>query len=226
MNVAVFGASGMIGGGVTLECLRDPRVESVVSVGRRPSGLAGEKLEDVVVPDLFRLGAEHGARLGSVDACFYCLGVSSAGMAEDAYRRVTVDLTVAVLDALLEANPDVKVCFVSGQGSDGSGRSRMMWARVKGEAENEVLARPIEAYVFRPGFVQPLEVVRSSTTAYRVAYGLVRPITPLLVRLLPGGVTTTVRIGRAMLAAVTSGYPRAILETRDINALGTAAEVT
>jgi len=208
---------------VVRECLEDRRVESVLTAGRRTTGLVAATLDEVGVPDLFSLSPAFRGRLRDIDACFYCLGVSSAGMGEEAYRRITVGMTVAVMDALVEANPDVKVCFVSGQGSDGSGRSRMMWARVKGEAENEVLARPVEAYVFRPGFVQPRKGARSSTASYRALYALMAPVSPLLVRLAPGSVTTTARIGRAMLEVVTSGYPRPILETRDINLVGAPA---
>jgi len=219
MNVLVFGASGMIGGGVLLECLEDPRVESVLSVGRRPSGLAHPKLDELIRADMFEL-APLADRLEGYDACFYCVGVSSAGMSENAYRRITCDLTVSVAAVLERTSPEIVVCFVSGQGSDGTGTSRLMWARVKGEAENALLQGPLDAYVLRPGFVQPMRGVRSATPLYRALYGVTLPLFPVLRRLFPRNVTTTTTIGRAMLRIASKGFPRRILETRDINEAG------
>ena len=155
--------------------------------------------------------------MGSVDACLYCLGVSSAGMSEEAYRRITLDLTVSVLDLLEKINPEMAVCFVSGQGS---GSGRVMWARVKGEAEDAVLARGFDGYVFRPGFIQPVKGARSRTTLYRVLYNVLGPLMPLMKRIVPGGVTTTEILARAMLRAAESGYEKRILEMPDINGLG------
>lgn len=217
MNVVVFGATGMIGHGVLLECLEDPGVESVLTVGRRPTGLEHPKLSGLVRDDLFDLGPVAD-RLAGRDACFFCVGVSSAGLSEDEYRRITRDLTVAILEVVTEASPDVTVCFVSGQGTDIQGGA--MWQRVKAEAEQAVLAMPVESYMFRPGFIQPLKGVRSKTALYQVPYTLLRPISPLLRRLFPGWVTTTVRVGRAMIRVARNGHPARILETRDINGVG------
>lgn len=219
MRALVFGASGMIGGGVLRECLEEPRVESVLSVGRRTVGLTHPKLDELIRADLFDL-APIAHRLEGCDACFYCLGVSSAGMDERAYRRITLDLTVAVAGALERASPGIVVCFVSGQGSDGSGRSRVMWARVKGEAENALLDGPLDAYVLRPGFVQPMKGVRSATRLYRLLYGVTLPLFPVVRRLFPRNVTTTTTLGRAMLRVAADGWPKRILETRDINEAG------
>ncbi|MEQ8329327.1 MAG: hypothetical protein RH859_02565 [Longimicrobiales bacterium] len=219
MRVAVFGGSGMVGGGVLRECLRDARVSGVVSVGRRTSGLDDPKLDELIVEDLFELTPYH-ERFRGLDACLYCLGVSSAGLSEADYRRVTYDLTCAVLEVVSAASPGVTVCFVSGQGSDGTGTSRTMWARVKGEAENEVLARYGPAYVFRPGLIQPLEGVRSRTLLYQVPLVLMGPLFPLLRRLFPRNVTSTVLVARAMLNAAADGYAKSVLETEDINRLG------
>jgi len=211
----------MVGRGVLLECLDDPDVEVVLAVGRRSCGLTHAKLHELVVGDLFDLGS-HRDQLKGHDACFYCLGVSSAGMSEADYRRVTYDLTVTAMDAVVGANPGVTVCFVSGQGTDGSASGRVMWARVKGEAENHVRALPIRSYMFRPGFIQPMRGVRSGVKLYQAVYTVLAPVTPWLRRLFPGVVTTTVTVGRAMLRAVEAGYPKEILETRDINRLGEA----
>jgi hypothetical protein len=143
-------------------------------------------------------------------------------MSEADYRRVTVDLTRAVMDVLVERNPGLKICFVSGQGTDGTESGRVMWARVKGAAENYVLGLQAEGYAFRPGFIQPMKGVRSATRIYQVLYTLFAPLTPLLKRLFPGSVTTSVAVGRAMIRAATEGCPKRILETRDINELAGA----
>lgn len=217
MNVMIFGATGMVGSGVLLECLEDAGVESVLTVGRRETGRTHPKLREITPPDLFDL-ADVVDELAGYDACFYCLGVSSAGMSEADYRRVTYDLTVAVMDTVVRASPDVTVCFVSGLGTDIDGRA--MWARVKGEAEKHVLDLPVQAYTFRPGFIQPLKGVRSQTTIYQMFYVVARPLFPVLRRLFPGSVTTTEVVGRAMLRVVRDGFGERILETPDINALG------
>ena len=219
MRAVLFGASGMIGGGVLRECLEDSRIESVLSVGRRTSGLEAPKLRELTVPDLSDLAA-HGESLANLDVCFYCLGVSAAGMTESAYHSVTHDLTFAIVDALVAANPQLIICFLSGQGADSTGAGRIMWARVKGRTENELLSRSFKTYVFRPGVVQPLKGARSKTLWYQTAYVLLAPLVPVLRRLFPSYVTTTVRVGRAMIGAATHGYDKPILETRDINALG------
>src|SRR5215211_3731926 len=153
MRVMIFGATGMLGQGVLRECLRDPDVEQVLAVGRGPSGQTSPKLRDLVLPDLFRI-ADAAAELAGYDACFYCLGVSSAGMSEAAYARVTYDLTVVVAEVVMRASSGLTFVFVSGAGTDATEKGRTMWARVKGRAENAVLRLPFRAaYVFRPGFV-------------------------------------------------------------------------
>lgn len=220
MRVIVFGANGMVGGGALRECLEDPQVESVLAVGRHSCGLQHAKLRELVHRDLFDLQAV-ASDVEGFDACFYCVGVSSAGMSETDYRRVTKDLTVAVVEVLTKVNPGIKLCFVSGQGTDASGRA--MWARVKGEAEDYLLGLPQEAYMFRPGFIQPMKGVRSGTRVYQALYTVVGPLHPLLKRLFPGSVTTSVNVGLAMIRAVTRGYPKRILETRDINTLAEVA---
>lgn len=176
MRVVVFGANGMVGGGVLRECLEDPDIESVLAVGRRACGLTHPKLRELIHADLFDLQSVSG-ELAGYDACFYCLGVSSAGMGEAEYRRVTYDLTVAVVEVLVEMNPAIKLCFVSGQGTDGSASGRTMWARVKGEAENYLFALPLEAYMFRPGYIQPMKgyapaprSTRRSTRSWRRSF--------------------------------------------------------
>ncbi|MFC1575082.1 epimerase [Gemmatimonadota bacterium] len=218
MNLILFGGSGMVGGGILRECLADPRVESVLSVGRRTCGVADPKLRELIRPDLLDLDDARGDLTG-YQACFFCLGVSSAGMSEADYRRVTLDLTIAAATILGEVNPGLTFCYVSAQGSDRSGRSRFMWARVRGETENQLLQMPFPAYTFRPGLIQPSKGVPSKTIWVRVLYNVLAPLFPVLNRLFPNQVTTTGRIGRAMIRAATIGSSSQVLETRDINAL-------
>lgn len=218
MKVILCGASGMVGGGVLRECLDDPRVRAVLSVGRRASGLSAPKLTEWILPDLSKLSA-RAAELEGFDACFFCVGVSAAGMSEAAYREVTLGLTVRTAEILLGNNPGLTFCYVSGQGTDSSERGRIMWARVKGETENRLLEMPLSAYMFRPGYIQPLKGVRSRTRAYRMFYAVSGPLFPILERLLPGHLTTTVNVGKAMIRVALSGSEKRVLEPRDINRL-------
>ena len=220
MNVLIFGATGMVGSGVLQEALNDPAVTSVRVIGRSPTGLSHDKLDEIIHQDFFDYGAVRD-RLGDVDACVFCLGVSSAGMSEEDYHRLTFDLTLAAAEALLELNPDMVFCYVSGAGTDSSEKGRWMWARVKGKIENKLLSMPFRAaYNFRPGYIQPMEGVRSKTRLYAVAYGLVGPLYPLLRRLFPGGVTDSVTLGRAMLRVASEGFESGVLESAHINRVG------
>jgi uncharacterized protein YbjT (DUF2867 family) len=220
VRVVLFGATGMVGAGVLHECLADPRVTSVLAVGRSPCGVAHPKLEERLHHDFFDYASVQ-SRFAGRDACFFCLGVSSAGMDEAKYRRLTHDLTLAAARALSAASPAMKFCYVSGAGTNE--RGRMMWARVKGETENALLHLPFAAaYMLRPGFIQPLRGYRSKTAVYRLFYAVFAPLYPLLRRVLPGLVTTTEVLGRAMIRLAAEGYPKNILETADINALGAA----
>lgn len=223
MKVILLGATGMIGQGVLRECLLDPEVTGVLALGRRPSGQRHPKLVDLVVPDLLDL-APHAAALAGHDACFYCLGVSSAGMGEAEYRRVTRDLTLAVAGVLVGLNPDLTFVYVSGAGTDPTGRAGAMWARVKGETENALLQLPFRrTYLFRPGLVQPLHGIRSRTWVYRLAYSVVGPLLPVLDRFFPDRVTTTERMGMAMIEVARHGWPGPVIEAADVNALARAA---
>jgi uncharacterized protein YbjT (DUF2867 family) len=222
VRVILFGATGMIGQGVLRECLLDPRVARVLVIGRASCGKKHGKLEEAVVADLFDLSAV-AERLVGFDACFYCLGVSSGGMSEAAYTRITLDLTLAVAAALLRANPRMRVCFISGAGADGSEKSRTMWARVKGRAENALLAMPFgEVTVFRPGVIQPLHGITSRTLSYRVLYAVLGPLMPVLRTAAPRLVTTTEQIGRAMLRVALAGSAKRVLESADINSAAAA----
>jgi uncharacterized protein YbjT (DUF2867 family) len=219
MNVLLFGATGMVGQGVLRECLLDPDVRSVVTVGRSKTGQQHEKLREIVQENLFDLSAIE-SKLSGFDACFFCLGISSAGMTEEAYHRITYDLTMAAAEPLARLNPGMTFVFVSGAGTDSTERGRTMWARVKGKTENALLRLPFKAaYMFRPAVIQPLHGIKSKTKSYRVLYAVTGPILPVLKAILPSYVTTTEQVGRAMLKVVRQGAPKRILENRDINAL-------
>jgi len=218
MRVLLFGATGMLGQGVLLECLRDPAVELVVTVGRTATAINHPRVQEIVHADLGDLSAIQG-RLSDFDACFYCLGVSSAGMKEADYARVTFGFTLAAGQALARLNPGMTFIYISGSGTDGTERGRSMWARVKGRTENALLALPLKAYMFRPGFIEPMDGIRSKTRSYRVFYAVLKPLLPVLRRALPNQVLSTREIGQAMLAVAKRGYAKPVLETRDIRAV-------
>lgn len=217
MKVLLFGATGMVGSGVLAECLADARVSEVVSIVRQAGGVAHPKLREVRHADFFDYASLHETFRGA-DACFFCLGVSSFRMSEAEYRRWTHDLTLAAARAVVGAAPGAVFCYVSGEGTDGSGTGRVMWARVKGQTENELLGLPFRAaYMFRPGYIQPLAGVRSKTGLYRAVYAVLGPLYPLLQRVAPTHMTTSVNVGRAMINVALHGYPRPVLENEDIN---------
>ncbi len=219
MQVLLFGATGMIGQGVLRECLQDPEVTRVLSIVRSGSGAAHAKLEEIVHGDFMDFAAVEG-RLAGLDACFYCLGVSAAGLDEPSYARVTFDYTLAAARTLARLNPAMAFVYVSGQGADRTERGRTMWARVKGRTENALLQLPFRTVcAFRPGAIQPLHGARSRTRLYRIAYALLGPFLPLLKRVAPDALTTTEQVGRAMLRVAREGAPGPVLETRDINRL-------
>jgi uncharacterized protein YbjT (DUF2867 family) len=219
VNVLLFGATGMVGQGVLRECLLDPGVQRVLAVGRGSTGLRDEKLRELVLPDVSDLSAVE-AELTGFDACFFCLGVSSVGMSEERYTKLTYDLTLAVAQTLVRLNPGMTFVYVSGAGTDGTESGRVRWARVKGRTENALRRLPFQAtYMFRPAAIVPMHGVRSKTAWYRALYAVMTPLYPALKALFPNGVTTTEQVGRAMLAVARSGYPMAVLETRNINGL-------
>ncbi|HEY3645651.1 MAG TPA: epimerase [Gammaproteobacteria bacterium] len=219
MKVILFGATGMVGQGVLRECLLDPQVTQVLAVGRGSTGKHDRKLKELVLPDLFHYQSVL-PQLKGYDACFFCLGISSAGMSEADYKHITYDLTLAAANELVQLNPGMTFVYVSGQGTDSSERGRVMWARVKGATENALLALPFKAaYMFRPGIIRPLHGIRSKTALYQSFYSLFRPLLGLMAWLSPDSLTSTEQMGRAMINAAHGGAPLRHLENRDINRL-------
>ncbi len=222
MKVILFGATGMVGQGALRECLLDPGVQGVLAVVRTATGRRHEKMRELVMQDFLDYSSAE-QELAGYDACFFCLGVASAGMNEEDYRRITHDVPVAAATTLARLNPGMTFVFVSGAGADSSESGRVMWARIKGKAENAILRMPFMArYVFRPAYIQPLHGIQSRTRMYRILYRATAPLYPLLKALFPRHVTTTEQLGRAMIAVVRRGAPRRLLENADINAAAAA----
>jgi uncharacterized protein YbjT (DUF2867 family) len=218
MNVLIFGATGMVGQGVLRECLFDPAVELVVTIGRSATNAQNPKLREIVHRDLWNYSTIE-SNLKNFDACFFCLGIGSAGMAEKDYEHVTYGITIAAAETLACLNPKMVFIYVSGTGTDSSEKGRMMWARVKGKTENALLRLPFAAaYMFRPGFIEPAHGEISRNKLYRVLFAIAKPLLPLLRRAFPSQILTTEQIARAMLNLVSHPYPKHILEIKDIRA--------
>ena len=216
MNILLFGATGMLGQGLLRECLAAADVASVTTLGRTPTGVKHPKLRDLTAPDLTALSDE--LLRGPFDACFFVIGVTSSGLDEAAYTRLTFDLTLAVATPLARLNPGMTFVYGSGAGADSSETtSRTMWARVRGRTENALFKLPFKCVcAIRPGIIQPLHGAQSKTTAYRVFYKLMSPLLPLARWLAPHTVLSTEIIGQAMLNIARRGTANTVLETGDI----------
>jgi len=219
MKVILFGATGMVGQGVLRECLLDAGVESVLAVGRSPTGRQHAKLREIVRDDFLDYSAIESEFAG-YDACFFCLGVSSVGMNEARYRQLTYDITLAAAKTLARLNPGMVFIYVTGRGTDSTERGSLMWARVKGKTENDLLKLPFKAaYMFRPAGIQPLHGVQSKTAWVQAIYAGTAPLLTLLTRIAPKFMTTSEQVGRAMIKVARDGFPRPVLESEDINAV-------
>jgi uncharacterized protein YbjT (DUF2867 family) len=219
MKIILFGATGMVGQGVLRECLLDPDVESVLAVGRGPTGQQHAKLREIVHDNFLDYSAIE-SRLAGFDACFFCLGVSSVGMSAERYRHLTYDITLAAATTLAKLNPGMVFIYVTGAGTDSTEQGRVMWARVKGKTENDLRKLPFKtAYMFRPAGIQPLHGVKSKTAWVQAIYGVAAPLLTLLNRVAPKYMTTTEQVGRAMLKVARDGYPKPVLESADINSI-------
>lgn len=212
IKTIVLGATGMVGEGVLHECLKHHEVESVLVINRKPCGVIHEKLKEVIHKDFLDFSSIEN-QLAGYNACYFCMGVSSIGMKEKDYTRITYDLTLHVANTLLKNNNDMTFCYVSGVGTDSTEKGRSMWARVKGKTENDLIKLPFKAvYNFRPGFIKPTPGLKNAYKSYKYF----TPFYPVLRKLFPNYVTTLEEIGLAMINVTLKGYSKQILECKDI----------
>ncbi len=215
IRAIITGATGMVGEGVLHECLLHPDVEAVLVINRRPCNVVHPKLTEIIHKDFYDLASVE-ASLQGYNACFFCLGVTSIGLNEEQYHRLTYDLTMNVAKVLARVNPDMIFCYVSGSGTDSTEKGRTMWARVKGKTENHLIQLPFKkAYMFRPGFMRPTPGLKNTLKGYAAFTWLY----PVLRKLFPGFVSTLGEVGIAMIKSVSRGYEKQVLEVRDIVAL-------
>ena len=212
LRVILTGATGMVGEGVLHECLSDENISEILIINRRPSGITHPKLRELLLPDFFDLSSIQ-ASVTSYQACFFCLGVSSVGMSKDTYYKLTYTLTLNFAGLLAKQNPDMVFCYISGAGTDSTEKGRIAWARVKGKTENDLMKLPFhKVYLFRPGLLEPTRGLKNTLGFYKWLGWLI----PLIRLLAPSGVTTLRELGLAMIHAATLGYPKQVLEVKDI----------
>jgi uncharacterized protein YbjT (DUF2867 family) len=219
MKVIITGATGMVGKGVLLECLDHPEISEVLSISRRTTGIKHEKLNELIHTD-FSEFASVAEQIKGYDACYACMGVSSAGMKEEKYTRLTYTYTLALAKELFNLNPDMTFTYVSGVGTDSSEKGRSMWARVKGKTENDLLGLGFkQAFMFRPGAIIPLRDIQPSSKFYRILINNLKWLLKLLKRLAPDKVVDTTQVGLAMINIVKKGYDKKVLHPHDIQIL-------
>jgi len=215
IRAIVTGASGMVGEGVMLTCLDHPDVEKVLVIGRRPCGHTHPKLEEILHKDFFNLSAIED-QLTGYNACYFCLGVSSVGMKEEEYNKMTYVLTMHVATTLVKHNPDMTFCYVSGAHTDSTEKGRQMWARVKGRTENDLMKLPFkQVFAFRPGAMTPTPGAKNVLKAYSYVGWLI----PVIKVFFPNSVSKLGQVGLAMIRVTQNGYSKKILEVSDINAI-------
>ena len=216
MKVIITGATGMVGKGVLLECLDHKEVEEVLVIGRNSIEMSHAKLKEIIHKD-FSDFSGISDQLKTYDACFFCMGISSMGMKETAYKKITYDFTLALATELKKQNPNATFNYVSGEGTDSSENGRTMWARVKGKTENDIIALGFkQAFMFRPGAIIPLRGIKSRTKAYQFMYDYFMWLVKLAKTLAPNSVVDTTQIGLAMINSVKKGYSKNILKPKDI----------
>ncbi len=212
IKVIITGATGMVGEGVLFECLQNENVSEVLIINRRHYQLQHSKLKELIVPDFFKLN-DFADTIKDFDACFFCAGVSSVGMKEDKYRHLTYDTTLAFAKVLVGANSNIVFTYVSGSHTDSSEQGRLMWARVKGKTENDLIKLPFKAvYNFRPGVMLPFDGQKNWKKSYKILGKIIKAV-------LPKSVLTIHQVGKAMINAVTNGYSKSVLEVADIKQL-------
>lgn len=215
-KVIMTGATGMVGKGVLLECLDHSEIEEVLVIGRNTVGMDHPKLIEILHADFSDFSPIRD-RLGKYDACFFCLGISSAGMNEESYRTITHDFTMALAGILYEMNPELTFNYVSGMGTDSTEKGRVMWARVKGGTENDLIKMGFrQAYMFRPGIILPRRGVKSGTRLYRLFYTYFLWLLKFVKILAPNSIVDTTQFGLAMINTVSRGYKKNILDPKDI----------
>jgi len=212
IKVIITGATGMVGEGVLFECLQNPTVSEVLMVNRRPYAMQHPKLKELIVPDFLEI--EHFAQsMQGYDACFFCAGISSIGMNEDKYTRITYDTTLAFAKAVLKYNSNLVFTYVSGAHTDSTEKGRLMWARVKGKTENDLAKLSFKAeYNFRPGVMVPFPNQKNWNPLFRFLARVIKAISPK-------NTLTLAEVGKAMINTVTKGYPKRVLKVADIRAL-------
>jgi len=216
LNIILTGVTGMVGEGVLMECLQNNEVAKVLSISRRHYDLTHPKFTELIVPDFFAI-EEYKNMLVGYDACFYCAGVSSVGMKEPEYTRITLDTTLHFARVLAMLNPKMVFNFVTSSHTDTSEKGSMMWARVKGKTENELMKLPFRGqYNFRPGFMKPFKGQKNVKAIFK-------PIIAIFPYLFPKKSLTLEEVGRAMIHTVIQGYPKQVLEIEDIKKLGQAS---
>ncbi|WP_167617393.1 NAD-dependent epimerase/dehydratase family protein [Maribellus sediminis] len=219
MKVIITGATGMVGKGVLLECLDHQDVEEALVIGRNPLEMQHPKLKEIIHKDFSDFSALSD-ELKDYDACFFCMGVSSVGMKEAEYKKVTYDYTIALAKVLYKNNPDLTFTYVSGEGTDSTEKGRSMWARVKGKTENDLINMGFkQAFMFRPGAIIPLRGIKSRTKGYQFMYDYFMWLVKLIKALAPNSVVNTTQVGLAMINSVQYGYSTTILRPKDIIAL-------
>lgn len=212
IRAIVTGATGMVGEGVMHECLHDPDVESVLIINRKPSGFTHPKLKEIIHANFFDISSMEN-QLKGYNACYFCLGVSSVGMKEPEYKRLTYDLTMNVAQTLSRLNPEMVFCYVSGASTDSTEKGKSMWARVKGKTENDLMKLPFKkVYAFRPGFMKPTPGLKNTLSGYKYLGWMY----PGLRLLFPGSASTLAEVGQAMIRVTKKESEKLVLEVRDI----------
>lgn len=215
-KVIVTGATGMVGKGVLFECLDHPEISEVLVIGRNPVGLNHLKIKEIIHKD-FTDFSELKNQLIGYDACFFCLGISSVGLKEEEYKKITYDYTLSLAKTLKENNQQMTFNYVSGQGTDSSETGRVMWARVKGKTENDLLKLGFgRAFMFRPGIIIPLRSIKSRTKSYQFMYDYFMWLVKIIKFLSPNSVVSTTQIGQAMINSMSRDYPKNVLKAKDI----------
>jgi uncharacterized protein YbjT (DUF2867 family) len=215
IKVILTGATGMVGEGVLHECLSHPMISEILIINRKPAGVSHPKLKEIIHADFYDFSAIEN-QLAGYDACFFCLGVSSVGMKEEAYTKLTYTLTMHVAETISKINPGSIFCYISGAGTDSSEKGKLMWARVKGKTENDLARLPFKrVYNFRPGILTPTKGLKNTLGFYKYLGWLI----PLIRTVAPNSISTLKELGIAMINAVTKGYEKNILEVKDIKQL-------